>query len=59
MSDLKEFFIRALKEQDIQLSPEEEVKAFNKFVYWANGMAAEYFNSPYYRGGDNETEGNN
>ena len=44
-NDLFNFFIKCLKDKNIRLSYEQQIKEFNKMVFWSNNMAEQAFNA--------------
>ena len=50
--ELAEWFINIYKNTYPHATDEQAIEAYNRFAVWANGMAEEYFNSPYYNPND-------
>ena len=61
--EIIEFFIQSYKDycakNDFIITKKKINKEYNRFAQWINGMASEYFHSPYFGGDSNEVERDN
>lgn len=50
--EFAEWFINIYKSTYPHATDEEAIEVYNRFAVWANRLAEEYFNSPYYNPND-------